>query len=268
MEKAKIEVKQEVVKVQEDSYKSGSVQYIDSREVAEMVGKRHPDLKRDIKRYISQLDMSKIAHIDFFIDSTYHDSGNREQSCYLITLKGCEFIAHKLTGQKGTEFTARYINRFHEMEDALAGGSGQGISEEMGNRILQFMEQQAEINKTMMEFIQTFSKDHGKLLTDGESHNPFNPSKSVLKERMDTLNSLVDQTAELCGLERNKLLHYMYQTIQEDMKINLKSYLNVYQTEMDNDSISNFHLICSIDRLYEKAVEMNQDVIERKKVYG
>lgn len=30
--------------VQEDSYKSSSVQYIDSREVAEMVGKRHPDL--------------------------------------------------------------------------------------------------------------------------------------------------------------------------------------------------------------------------------
>lgn len=31
--------------------------------------------------------------------------------------KGCEFIAHKMTGQKGTEFTARYINRFHEMEE-------------------------------------------------------------------------------------------------------------------------------------------------------
>lgn len=41
--------------------------------------------------------------------------------CYDITKKGCEFIAHKLTGIKGTEFTARYINRFHEMEDALSG---------------------------------------------------------------------------------------------------------------------------------------------------
>jgi hypothetical protein len=39
--------------------------------------------------------------------------------CYLVTKKGCEFIAHKLTGQKGTEFTAWYINRFHEMEDEL-----------------------------------------------------------------------------------------------------------------------------------------------------
>ncbi len=41
-------------------------------------------------------------------------------TCYLVTKKGCEFIAHKLTGQKGTEFTARYINRFHEMEQELA----------------------------------------------------------------------------------------------------------------------------------------------------
>ncbi len=82
---------------------------------------------------------------------------------------------------------------------------------------------------------------------------------------MDTLNSLVDQTAELCGPERNKLLHYMYQIIQEDMKINLKSCLKVYQTELNDDSFGIFHIICSIDRLYEKAVEMNKDVIERKR---
>ena len=30
------------------------------------------------------------------------------------------FRSHKLTGQKGTEFTARYINRFHEMENQIA----------------------------------------------------------------------------------------------------------------------------------------------------
>ena len=43
----------------------------------------------------------------------------KEYPCYNVTKKGCEFIAHKLTGVKGTEFTAKYINRFHEMEDAI-----------------------------------------------------------------------------------------------------------------------------------------------------
>ena len=46
------------------------------------------------------------------------DTG-RERRYYQITKKGCEFIAHKLTGIKGTEFTAKYINRFHEMESHL-----------------------------------------------------------------------------------------------------------------------------------------------------
>lgn len=40
--------------------------------------------------------------------------------------KGCEFIAHKLTGTKGTIFTARYINRFHEMEDTIKGNAVAG----------------------------------------------------------------------------------------------------------------------------------------------
>ena len=43
----------------------------------------------------------------------------QERPCYLVTKKGCEFIAHKLTGVKGTEFTAKYINRFHEMEERI-----------------------------------------------------------------------------------------------------------------------------------------------------
>lgn len=46
--------------------------------------------------------------------------------CYLVTKKGCEFIAHKLTGVKGTEFTAKYINRFHEMEGIIQNHIPQG----------------------------------------------------------------------------------------------------------------------------------------------
>lgn len=93
--------------------------YLDSREVAEMVGKEHNMLLRDIRRYVEQLGQSKIAQSDFFKESTYKNKQNKEQPCYLVTKKGCEFIAHKLTGVKGTEFTAKYINRFHEMEDTI-----------------------------------------------------------------------------------------------------------------------------------------------------
>lgn len=94
-------------------------QVLTSVEVSQMVGKDHSKLLRDIRNYVSQLGEAKIGFTDFFTESTYITEQNKTMPCYLVTKKGCEFIAHKLTGQKGTEFTARYINRFHEMEDEL-----------------------------------------------------------------------------------------------------------------------------------------------------
>ena len=96
-------------------------QTLDSREVAGMVNKDHSKLLRDIRTYIDHLAEAKIGFSDFFKDSQYKDCTGRTLPCYKITKKGCEFIAHKLTGMKGTIFTARYINRFHEMEDMLTG---------------------------------------------------------------------------------------------------------------------------------------------------
>ena len=100
-------------------------QTLDSREVAEMVEKKHYNLIRDIKGYVQELTELKIEFSDFFREGTYKDSTGRTLPRYDITKKGCEFIAHKLTGIKGTEFTARYINRFHDMEETIREGISQ-----------------------------------------------------------------------------------------------------------------------------------------------
>lgn len=92
---------------------------LDSREVAKMLGKNHADLLRDIARNVEYLIESKIAFNDFFQETHYKDKINRTNKKYDITKKGCEFLAHKLTGKKGAIFTATYINKFHEMEQAL-----------------------------------------------------------------------------------------------------------------------------------------------------
>ena len=78
---------------------------ITSVEVAEMVGKDHSKLLRDIRNYIDQFNQSKIGFVEFFSESNYKDGKGEIRPCYLVTKKGCEFIAHKLTGVKGTEFT-------------------------------------------------------------------------------------------------------------------------------------------------------------------
>jgi len=92
---------------------------LDSRDVAKMLGKNHADLLRDIARNKEYLIKSKIAFNEFFIETSYRDKINRTLRRYDITKKGCEFLAHKLTGKKGAIFTATYINEFHKMEQAL-----------------------------------------------------------------------------------------------------------------------------------------------------
>lgn len=112
-------------------------QTLDSREVAKMIEKEHAKLLRDIKRYIKQLIEANIGFSDFFEESIYKDSIGRTLPCYMITRKGCEFIANKLTGIKGTEFTARYINRFHEMEDAITSEHSQNQAEYLARALLE-----------------------------------------------------------------------------------------------------------------------------------
>lgn len=89
---------------------------IDSREVATMVDRPHNDLMKSIRQYCEHLTAGDFSLSDFFIPSTYKDRTGRELLCYLITRKGCDMVANKMTGEKGVLFTAAYINKFHEME--------------------------------------------------------------------------------------------------------------------------------------------------------
>ena len=114
---------------------------LDSRKVAEMVGKRHNHLIRDIDRYIEVISQNaklrsqnltapslgtlnstnpKLVSLDFFRENTYIDKKGEVRKCYDITKQGCEMIANKLTGEKGILFTAQYVSLFNEMEKALA----------------------------------------------------------------------------------------------------------------------------------------------------
>ena len=117
---------------------NNGVEVTDSRDVAKMIGKTHSNLMRDIRNYIEDMkedpkstmnsanseksivnSQNLNINIDeYFIESTYQGA-RRKEKCYLITKKGCEFIAHKLTGKKGTEFTAKYVEAFHDMQEAL-----------------------------------------------------------------------------------------------------------------------------------------------------
>lgn len=91
----------------------------DSRDVARAIGKEHWHLLRSIHTYCKHLGQSKIGCSKFFIPSTYLSEQGKEMPCYYLTRMGCDMVANKMTGERGTLFTAAYVTRFHEMEAEL-----------------------------------------------------------------------------------------------------------------------------------------------------
>ena len=105
----------------------GKVEYVvDSREVAEMLGRDHKILLRDIEgskdgKHIGIIPVLVKNHLvlyKYFIKSSYESDGKNYKS-YLITKMGCELLANKMTGEKGILFSATYVQAFNDMEQAV-----------------------------------------------------------------------------------------------------------------------------------------------------
>lgn len=108
-------------------------QTITTMEIAEMMDVAHWQVLRKldgreskgkrIKGYVDILADNQMVVSDFFVPATYLSEQNKEMPCYKVTKMGCEFLANKFTGEKGVLFTAKYIKRFHEMEDMIRGNA-------------------------------------------------------------------------------------------------------------------------------------------------
>lgn len=109
---------------------------IDSREVAEMLGKEHSYVLEMIQGregklgIIPVLENAKLAVSKYFIPSTYK-AGTREYKCYLVTKMGCELLGNKQQGEKGILFTAKYVERFNDMEQSIKLNSLASASNEI-----------------------------------------------------------------------------------------------------------------------------------------
>lgn len=94
--------------------------YTDSREVAVMTNKNHAHLMRDIQNYSGVILANPNLDLpNFFVESSYIDSQNKNRRHYLLTKKGCDMVANKMTGEKGILFTAMYVDQFHKMENHI-----------------------------------------------------------------------------------------------------------------------------------------------------
>ena len=90
---------------------------ISSREVAEMMEIEHKNLLQKIDG-INKILVAENSATKYWTESIFENRGKQYRE-YQITKKGCEFLAHKSTGEKGIIFTDRYMDRFEEMENLL-----------------------------------------------------------------------------------------------------------------------------------------------------
>lgn len=93
---------------------SGQV-FTDSLTVAEVFGKQHKDVMRDIRN----LECSEEFNQRNFAPIDYTDDRNRTYRKYLIKRDGLAFLVFGYTGSKAAEYKEKYIQAFNSMEEEL-----------------------------------------------------------------------------------------------------------------------------------------------------
>ena len=170
----------------------------DSREVAEVVGKRHTDLLRSIDSYKGILLNAKMRSVDFFIESTYKDSTGRELPCYLLTKIGCDMVANKMTGEKGILFTATYVTEFDEMEKQIR--TDFKLPTSFKEALLQLV--QAEDEK---EVLTIESKQKDQVIKELQPKADY--TDIILKSSSLVAITQIAKDYGMSGQEMNRLLH-------------------------------------------------------------
>ena len=214
---------------------------ISSTEVAQMIGKEHYNLMKDIRKYIAQIaevnfnfgGEVKIDFTDFFVESTYITEQNKEMPSYNITRKGCEFIANKLTGTKGTMFTAKFINRFHEMEETLVNHKYMDQLGEITTSITSFTKSVTELTESITNMnmrIQILEEKNNKpkIAPERTRSRWLDEAFSKMKAIQSHIN---ETTGEITPL--SKIISGLIIEMEDTYDFEFHDFLNDYMCEYD-----------------------------------
>lgn len=196
-------------------FQQGGVDVIDSRSVAEAIGKQHAHLMRDIHNYVEIIEKSTESNFglsDFFVPSTYTDSTGRTLPCYLLTKKGCDMVANKMTGEKGVLFTAAYVTAFEKMR--------QQTRKPMTTNEMFAM--QAQIN---LESERKLAALEGKVEKTSNAVmtalNTFAAPPTDEERWRDEMNRRVRAMCEEYGLNYHTTIGDMYAQLEDRARVNL-----------------------------------------------
>lgn len=217
-------------------------QALTSLEVAELMGRTHKKVLESIRLYISQMEEigkqnttgTEKGWLKYFSNSTYIAGNGQEQPCYNVTKIGCEFLAHKLKGIKGTEFTMRYIDRFHDMEEAISEGNKSlplTLKEQIQTiakgteELYQRVDEVTEDVKTVKQEIESLKLDLPILPIEADKI-----TEAVRKKGVSVLGGKQSNAYNDRGL-RQKLYNNLYANLKYNFGV--KSYKGIKRSQCD-----------------------------------
>ena len=93
---------------------------VDSLYVAQYFKKEHKNVLRDITRITDPKSGLSEEFVRLnFEPSSYTNSQNKKQPCYMMTRDGFTMLVMGYTGRKAMRFKELYIRRFNEMEQFI-----------------------------------------------------------------------------------------------------------------------------------------------------
>ncbi|MCE4970233.1 phage antirepressor KilAC domain-containing protein [Staphylococcus chromogenes] len=117
---------------------------VSSRVVANELGRRHDNVKRDLEQILMSSKVSTLI-----IDSNYKDSRGRNQKEYLLTKDG--FTLYMFNIQGHNEFKMAYINKFNEMERQIKQPTASYMIDDPVKRAELWIEEQKEKQALQLE---------------------------------------------------------------------------------------------------------------------
>lgn len=185
-------------------YRNNQLATIDSREVAEMLGKEHSYVLEMIQGregklgIIPVLENANLAVSNYFIPSTYR-SGTREYKCYLVTKMGCELLGNKQQGEKGILFTAKYVERFNQMEQAIKNPFPQMQNLDLANQMMNIAQGTYQMGQVVQGILQSI----GTIQT-------------YVQDSIQAKDSQIDKAMSLIGL-RSKNVSTLISKLKEEL---------------------------------------------------
>lgn len=206
-----------------DVHTQAGVLVTTSRNVAQVFGKEHFHVMRDIENVIAQLPKEQNPNLDcglnkpfeqnpdlsygLFISSSYKTEPNgRDYHEYLITKDGLTLLVMGYTGEKAMAFKLAYIKRFNEMEAMLRDVGGPALTLERSLTIARMVLEPAGITGNQL----TISLDNLVKAKTGESMLALTGTQLVAPQQKQLLNPTeIGKPLGLSAIKVNRELEAM-----------------------------------------------------------